>query len=99
MVYILKWISWKQDKTKISQMHILKTGKKQDISNLNLANQEGNKNIKMHEIENLVLILLYSVMRPSLDILQELQIYRFHQESVHHSEKDGLNKRNLITEF
>ena len=60
MVWILKWISWKQDKTEISQMNILKTGKKQDISNLNLANQEGNENIKMHEIENLDLILLCS---------------------------------------
>jgi hypothetical protein len=34
-------------------MNILKKGKKQDISNWNLANQEGNKNIKMDEIENL----------------------------------------------
>ena len=44
-------------------MDILKTGKKQDISNLNLANQEGNENIKMFEIENLVLILLCSVVQ------------------------------------
>ena len=43
------------DKAKILQMNILKKGKKQDISNRNLASQEGNKNIKMHEIENLVL--------------------------------------------
>ena len=41
-------------------MNILKKGKKQDISNWDLANQEGNENIKMHEIENLDLILLYS---------------------------------------
>ena len=55
-------------------MHILKKGRKQDISNLNLANQEGDKNIKMHELENLVLILLFSVMRPSLEFLKDLQI-------------------------
>ena len=55
------WIAWKQDKTKILQMNILKKGKKQDISNWNLANQEGNKNIKMDEIENLAWILLRSV--------------------------------------
>ena len=54
------WIAWKQDKTKILQMNILKKGKKQDISNWNLANQEGNKNIKMDEIENLAWILLRS---------------------------------------
>ena len=54
------WIAWKQDKTKILQMNILKKGKKQDISNWNLANQEGNKNIKMYEIENLAWILLRS---------------------------------------
>ena len=54
------WIAWKQDKTEILQMNILKKGKKQDISNWNLANQEGNKNIKMDEIENLAWILLCS---------------------------------------
>ena len=54
------WIAWKQDKTEILQMNILKKGKKQDISNWNLANQEGNKNIKMDEIENLAWILLRS---------------------------------------
>ena len=41
-------------------MNILKKGKKQEISNWNLANQEGNKNIKMHEIENIETILLCS---------------------------------------
>ena len=54
------WIAWKQDKTEILQMNILKKGKKQDISNWNLASQEGNKNIKMDEIENLAWILLRS---------------------------------------
>ena len=33
--------------------YILKKGKKQDIFNWNLANQEGNENLKMYEIENL----------------------------------------------
>ena len=53
----------KQDKIKISQMNILKKGKKQDISNWYLANQEGktNKNIKILEIENIVMILLCSI--------------------------------------
>ena len=41
-------------------MNILKRGKKQDIFNWYLANQEGNKNIKMYEIENLEIILLCS---------------------------------------
>ena len=54
------WIAWKQDKTEILQMNILKKGKKQDISNWYFANQEGNKNIKMHEMENIKMILLCS---------------------------------------
>ena len=41
----------KQDKIKILEIKILKTRKKQYILNLGLANQEGNENIKMHEIE------------------------------------------------
>ena len=41
-------------------MNILIKGKNQDISNWFLANQEGNKNIKMHEIENIKIILLCS---------------------------------------
>ena len=41
-------------------MNILKRGKKQDILNWYLANQEGDKNIKMYEIENLEIILLCS---------------------------------------
>ena len=55
-------------------MNILKTGKKQDISNLNLANQEGNENIKMFKIENLVLILLCSDLgrRVLLEVLLKL---------------------------
>jgi hypothetical protein len=38
----------------------LKMGKKQDIPNQDLGNQEGNKNIKMYEIEKNENILLYS---------------------------------------
>ena len=41
----------------LKREEILKTGKKQDIPYYDLANQEGNENIKMIEIEN---ILLYS---------------------------------------
>ena len=54
----LNWVSWKQDKIKILQLNILKSGEKQDIFNMNLANQEGTENIRMDEIKSLVLILL-----------------------------------------
>ena len=47
-----------QDKINILKINILKKGKKQDIPNQDLANQEGNKNIKMHEIENTCSTLL-----------------------------------------
>ena len=57
----LKWIAGKQDKIEILQMDIFKKGKKQDISNWYLTNQEGNKNIKMHKIEKIKIILLCSV--------------------------------------
>jgi hypothetical protein len=40
----------------------LEKGKKQYIYNWYLANQEGNKNIKMREIENIKLFLLFSVI-------------------------------------
>ena len=50
----------KQDKIKILEIEILKKGKKQEIPNKDLANQEGNENIKMHEIEKIENILLYS---------------------------------------
>ena len=46
----------RQDRDFINEY--LEKGKKQDISNWNLANQEGNENIKMYEIENLAWILL-----------------------------------------
>jgi hypothetical protein len=38
----------------------LERGKKQDNSDFDLANQEGNKNIKMYKIEKIKNILLYS---------------------------------------
>ena len=36
----------KQDKVKILEIKILKRGKKQEIPNKDLGNQEGNENIK-----------------------------------------------------
>ena len=63
------WIAWKQDKTEILQINILKKGKKQDISNWYLTKQEGNKNIKMHKIGNIEIILLSSVRRVDPKIL------------------------------
>ena len=85
---ILKRISWKQDKSEISQMDILKTGKKQDISNLNLANQEGNKNIKMFEIENLVLILL----RSGCNVYLYVKNGKFHGLVISHVEVGGVGR-------
>jgi hypothetical protein len=50
----------KQEKIKILEIKILKTGKKQDIPYEDLANQEANENIKMYEIKKNENILLYS---------------------------------------
>ena len=44
----------------------MERGKKQDISNWYLANQEGNKNTKMYEMENLEIILLCSASKAAL---------------------------------
>ena len=52
----------KRDKIKNVEIKILKRGKKQDIPNEDLADQEGKKNIKMHEIEKIENILLYSAL-------------------------------------
>ena len=43
----------KTSKIEILQMNILKREKKQDISNRYLDKQQGNKNIKMPEIDNI----------------------------------------------
>ena len=51
----------KQDKIKILERYILKTGKKQEIPYYDLADQKGNEDIKMYEIENIKNILLFSV--------------------------------------
>ena len=48
----------KQDNIKISEINILKKGKKQVISKYDLADQEWNENIKMYEIEKIENILL-----------------------------------------
>jgi hypothetical protein len=55
-------------------MNILRNGKKQDISNWYLANQEGNKNIKKHQIKNIKTTLLCSVLRTvTVDLCDNLQ--------------------------
>ena len=44
-------------------MKIFKKGKKRGIPNEVLSNQEANENIKMHEIEKIEKILLYSELK------------------------------------
>ena len=43
------------------------------MSNWYLANQEGKKNIKMHEIENIEIILLCSAIQDNMEPLQTHQ--------------------------
>ena len=65
----------KTRQVKILKMNILKRGKKQDISNWYLARQEGYKNIKMHKIENIEIILLCSAFDYCLSIFLYFHIF------------------------
>jgi hypothetical protein len=59
--HFLHWVKctdMKRDKIKILERKILKRG----IHNLDLANQEGNENIKMYDIKKILNILLYSAV-------------------------------------